>query len=69
MGPGEYEVKGAMIDGVSLENGNTAFSIMVDDIRLAHLGDLQQETLVIANCRQLELLMCCFYRLMAARQK
>lgn len=44
-GPGEYEVKGAMIDGVSLENGNTAFSIMVDDIRLAHLGDLQQETL------------------------
>lgn len=44
-GPGEYEVKGAMIDGVKLDGNNTAFSLLVDDIRLAHLGNLTQDSL------------------------
>lgn len=44
-GPGEYEVKGAMIDGVSLGGNNTAFSLLIDDVRLAHLGNLDQDSL------------------------
>ena len=48
-GPGEYEVAGVLIDGVSTfhdssqgsERGrNTAYVIEVEDLRICHLGDL-----------------------------
>jgi len=53
-GPGEYEVKGIRITGISSyhdknqgeERGsNTIYLIRVDDIRVCHLGDLGQEKL------------------------
>ncbi len=44
-GPGEYEVKGAMIDGVALDGNNIGFSLLIDDVRLAHLGNLSQDNL------------------------
>jgi len=43
-GPGEYEVKGCMVTGVSSEGKdatiNTAYQVTVDDLRLGYLGDL-----------------------------
>lgn len=53
-GPGEYEVKGINIIGVSsyhdnkkgAERGkNTLYNIKVDNVNIAHLGDLGQEEL------------------------
>jgi hypothetical protein len=35
--PGEYEVKGCMIDGVSMGEGATAFRVDMEDIRLGYL--------------------------------
>ena len=53
-GPGEYEVKGIRITGISSyhdkkqgeERGlNTIYLIEVDDIKICHLGDMGQEKL------------------------
>ncbi len=52
-GPGEYEVRGAMIDGVALDGGKTAFSMVIDDIRLAYLGDMEQEALADSQLQAL----------------
>jgi L-ascorbate metabolism protein UlaG (beta-lactamase superfamily) len=47
-GPGEYEVGGVMISGIATrkasdEKGrNVAYVIDLDDIRVCHLGDIQQ---------------------------
>lgn len=35
--PGEYEVKGSMIDGVALGEGTTAYRVDMEDIRLGYL--------------------------------
>src|SRR3989344_8783366 len=52
--PGEYEVKGVYINGISSfhdnSNGtqrglNTIYCIKFDDINICHLGDLGQESL------------------------
>jgi L-ascorbate metabolism protein UlaG (beta-lactamase superfamily) len=51
MGPGEYEVKGVMVTGVSTfhdnqkgaERGkNTVYNIEIDGVNIVHLGDLGQ---------------------------
>ncbi len=47
-GPGEYEIGGAIIQGVATSRGkqegvrgkNTAFTIRLDDVTICHLGDL-----------------------------
>lgn len=45
-GPGEYEVSGVLITGISSASGNeqagrnTIYVLEVDDLRLCHLGDL-----------------------------
>jgi len=53
-GPGEYEIKGVFVQGVSSfhdnsqgkERGqNTIYSLEVEDIRICHLGDLGQNEL------------------------
>ena len=36
-GPGEYEVNGTFIKGIA-DGANTIYSVVFDDIRLAHLG-------------------------------
>ncbi len=47
-GPGEYEIAGVMISGIATrkmndERGrNVAYVIDLDDIRICHLGDIQQ---------------------------
>lgn len=53
-GPGEYEIKKVMVRGIesyhNMEKGaergmNTIFTIIMDDIRICHLGDLGQKSL------------------------
>ena len=53
-GPGEYEIKGVFIQGISAfhdavsgkENGqNTIYTIEIEDIKICHLGDLGQKEL------------------------
>ena len=60
-GPGEYEVRGAMIVGIAtpgerLRDGafgrNTAYSITLDDVQVCHLGDLARTL----NATQIEAL-------------
>ena len=42
--PGEYEVNGVGIFGWGSDHGeNTAYSIIVDGVRIAHLGNLKEE--------------------------
>lgn len=36
-GPGEYEVKGCMIDGVALGDDSTAYRVEADDLRVSYL--------------------------------
>jgi len=41
-GPGEYEIKGSMITGIKIShNRKTAYSIILDNIKIAYLGDIQ----------------------------
>ena len=53
-GPGEYEVKGAVISGIAsfhddnkgAERGlNTIYNVMIDGLNIVHLGDLGQSSL------------------------
>ncbi|QQG43222.1 MAG: MBL fold metallo-hydrolase [Candidatus Daviesbacteria bacterium] len=62
-GPGEYEVKGAIITGISSfhdnENGaqrglNTIYQLIIDDVNIVHLGDLGQSILSEAQVAQIE---------------
>lgn len=62
-GPGEYEVKGAIITGISSfhdnENGaqrgvNTIYQLIIDDLNIVHLGDLGQNELTEAQVEQIE---------------
>lgn len=39
-GPGEYEVLGAMVDGIEIDKGNTAYSVVSDDIHITYIVDL-----------------------------
>lgn len=61
-GPGEYEVKGVEIVGVSSfhdtkqgsERGkNSIYNLKVDRINIAHLGDLGQDTLTEAQVEEI----------------
>lgn len=61
-GPGEYEVKGVKIFGINsfhddkqgAEKGsNTMYSFEVEDLRVAHLGDLGQKKLTDEQLEQL----------------
>lgn len=54
LGPGEYEIKGAFIQGIPSfhdekegkeRGGNTIYTIEVEGLRLCHLGDLGQKEL------------------------
>ena len=63
-GPGEYEVKGVSITGVSVlhdnEGGaqrgkNTVYNILIDNLKIVHLGDLghtltEEQIESIGNC-------------------
>lgn len=47
-GPGEYEVGGIFIKGFGVEKDgvhNVVYSLVLDDVRLCHLGGLQSNTL------------------------
>ena len=47
-GPGEYEVGGVFIKGYGVEKDgiwNTVYTLVLDDIKLCHLGGLQASTL------------------------
>jgi L-ascorbate metabolism protein UlaG (beta-lactamase superfamily) len=53
-GPGEYEIKKVVIRGIDsfhdneqgkIRNGNTIFTILMDEIKICHLGDLGQKSL------------------------
>ena len=61
-GPGEYEVKGVEIVGVSsfhdtkegAERGkNTIYNLKMDKLNICHLGDLGQETLTEAQVEEI----------------
>ncbi len=39
--PGEYEVKNCMIDAIDLGDGNTGFSILTEDIRIAYIDGVK----------------------------
>ncbi len=41
--PGEYEVKGCMIDGISMGEGTTAFRVDMEDVRLGYLSAFPTE--------------------------
>lgn len=59
-GPGEYEVKGALVTGVrtGLAGGadasskNTAYILSIDEVTICHLGDLTR----VPNAEQIELM-------------
>ncbi len=42
-GPGEYEVRGCMIDGIALAGGMTGFRVELDDLRLGYLPVFPQD--------------------------
>lgn len=42
-GPGEYEVKGCMIDGIAMADGSTAYRVELEDMRLGYLPALPQD--------------------------
>ncbi len=50
-GPGEYDVKGVYIKGISSSKENTIYVIETEEIKICHLGLLNQEEL---NPNQLE---------------
>lgn len=61
-GPGEYEIKGAVITGIGsyhdtkegTERGkNTIFHILVDDLNIVHLGDFGQSKLTEEQIAQI----------------
>ncbi|MES2953674.1 MAG: MBL fold metallo-hydrolase [Patescibacteria group bacterium] len=59
-GPGEYEVGGIFIKGYGVPNPenvsgphNTIYSLVIDDIKLCHLGGLQSSTLPPDTLEQL----------------
>lgn len=45
MGPGEYEIKGTYIMGISGEGETTIYTIEAEEIKICHLGDLGQKEL------------------------
>lgn len=62
-GPGEYESKGIIITGISTfhdktqgsERGlNTAFHVVIDDLKIVHLGDLGQSSLTEAQIQEID---------------
>lgn len=44
-GPGEYEIKGITINGISVSHENTIYVINLDDIVISYLGDLKGKNL------------------------
>lgn len=42
-GPGEYEVLGSMVDGVEIAPGNTAYSLVIDDIHVAYMVGVEAQ--------------------------
>lgn len=61
-GPGEYEVKGVVVAGISSfhdnaggsERGlNTIYNIYIDNLNVVHLGDLGQESLTEGQVAQI----------------
>ncbi|MDP4038534.1 MAG: MBL fold metallo-hydrolase [bacterium] len=41
-GPGEYEVKGSMINGIQIsQSGKICYSITIDDLKVVYLGDIE----------------------------
>lgn len=42
-GPGEYEVRGSMIDGIALHYGATAYRVELEDLRIGYLPALPDE--------------------------
>lgn len=62
-GPGEYEVKGAIITGIpsfhddknGAERGlNTIYQLIIDDLNIVHLGDFGQSELTETQVEQIE---------------
>lgn len=62
-GPGEYEVKGAIMTGINSfhdsENGsqrglNTIYQLIIDDLNIVHLGDLGQHELTETQVAQID---------------
>jgi len=41
-GPGEYDIKGVYIQGISVSPTTTVYTIAAEGLRMAHLGKLQQ---------------------------
>lgn len=39
--PGEYEVLGCMVDGIVINQGNTAYSLVVDDVHVSYAINLE----------------------------
>jgi L-ascorbate metabolism protein UlaG (beta-lactamase superfamily) len=63
VGPGEYESKGILITGVASfhdktqgsERGlNTLFHVVVDDLKIVHLGDLGQTSLTEEQIQEID---------------
>jgi len=44
-GPGEYEARGVYIQGTGVAGANTIYTIEVEELKLCHLGSLQQPEL------------------------
>ena len=42
-GSGEYEIEGISVIGIATSNKNTLYVIEIDDVRIAHLGNLNQK--------------------------
>ncbi len=43
--PGEYEVKGVAITGISSESTNIIYHLFLDKLNIVHLGDLGEDKL------------------------
>jgi hypothetical protein len=44
-GPGEYEARGVYLQGTASADGNTIYAIEVEEMKLCHLGNLQEAEL------------------------
>lgn len=48
-GPGEYEVKGCMIDGLAMADGATVYRVELEDMRLGYLPVLPQDEAKVSD--------------------
>lgn len=44
-GPGEYEIKKVVVRGIDAEGGLVIYKIILDDIKICHLGAISQKSL------------------------